>query len=259
MKNRETFIKAMLSQVKNPFVRNSIRNEYMNHIQDLIENELESGLSLEEAEIQAINQLGDPLEIGQSLNQVHNPYFGWLRHITKVLFFILVVFVGVRLIPSYIDQVKMNEFTSKGDYRESFQYFDTLDTKKIDVTTSIGNFDYHFQDILYTEDKRILIYFSYHDNHPNTSSFVLPNLLTLTTSIYINESNPLDLMPVLLPIPSTQVDDTSSIVTTAVRSYKNIGILELRNVENMPKTITIEIFNPDNQIELISILGGGTQ
>lgn len=68
MNHREAFIKAMLSQVKNPFVKNSLRNEYLNHIQDAIQDELESGLSLEDAETIVIERLGNPLEIGRALN-----------------------------------------------------------------------------------------------------------------------------------------------------------------------------------------------
>lgn len=259
MNHREAFIKAMLSQVKNPFVKHSLRNEYLSHIQDAIQDELESGLSLEDAETIVIERLGDPLEIGRALNQVHNPYFVWFQYITKITAFILVVVVGVHLIPSYIEYSQMNGDISNGDYRESFQYFNTIDKRKIDVSASIGDFDYHFQDILYTVDKRILIYFSYRNNNPNTSALVSPNILYLDSRIYIDESRLLALMPIILPIPLTYLDDSNSIFTTSVRSYKDIGILQLQNIESMPESIMIEVFNPDSRIDLIPILDGGTQ
>ncbi|MEG0328162.1 MAG: permease prefix domain 1-containing protein [Erysipelothrix sp.] len=259
MKNREAFIKAMLSQVKNPFVKKSLRSEYLSHIQDAIENELELGIGLEEAEAKAVENLGDPLEIGRALNQVHNPFFAWFQYIATITAFILVVIVGVHLIPPYIDYVQMNLDTSQGDYHESFEYFDIIDKRQIDVAASIGNYDYHFKDILYTKDKRILIYFSYYDIYPNTSSLKSPNILYLSTGIYIDESKSNDLTPLLVPIPLTFVDDANSILTTSVRSYKNIGILQLRNIESMPDKIVIEIKNPDNRIDIIPILTGGTQ
>lgn len=153
----------------------------------------------------------------------------------------------------------MNGDISNGDYRESFQYFNTIDKRKIDVSTSIGDFDYHFQDILYTYDKRILVYFSYHNNYPNTSSLRSPNFLSLKSNIYVDESSSMDFMPILLQVPLTYLYDSNSIFTTNVRSYKNIGILQLQNIETMPESITIEIFNPDSRIDLIPILDGGTQ
>ena len=128
----------------------------------------------------------------------------------------------------------MNGDISNGDYRESFQYFNTIDQRKIDVSTSIGDFDYHFQDILYTVDKRILIYFSYRNNNPNTSALVSPNILYLDSRIYIDESRSLALMPIILPIPLTYLDDFNSIFTTSVRSYKDIGILQYQNIKSTP-------------------------
>ena len=95
--NRRKFLQKVRRQIHYVFARNEIENELDQHLQDSVESLVEEGLSWEEAEKQAILQMGDPVEIGKQLNKEHNPVMGYLMVLTRIALVLLIypVLTGV--------------------------------------------------------------------------------------------------------------------------------------------------------------------
>lgn len=81
--NKKEFLKSIRKEIHYIFDRDIIEKELNNHIEESINDLLEDGYSYEEAERLAIEQMGNAKEIGQLLNQQHNPLIGYLWMISK--------------------------------------------------------------------------------------------------------------------------------------------------------------------------------
>ena len=94
----DKFLEITLSYIKYPFAKKDIKMELEEHILDKIDYYIETGYEREEAENQAIEDMGDPEEIGELLNKEHKPIIGWMIRITSVaiglLIFLNVIFTG---------------------------------------------------------------------------------------------------------------------------------------------------------------------
>lgn len=92
----QDFVEEIVSYVKFIFDRQEISLELNNHMIDKIEYYIEKDHDEKEAERLAINDMGDPKEIGIELNKQHNPIIGWIwriTHIGVVLFMTLSIFI----------------------------------------------------------------------------------------------------------------------------------------------------------------------
>ena len=69
----EDFIKNITEQIRCVRAREGIAHELKNHILDQAEAFEASGESHNEALQKAIKEMGDPIAIGTSLDQVHRP------------------------------------------------------------------------------------------------------------------------------------------------------------------------------------------
>ena len=67
--NKQEFLESIRKQIHFVFDRDSIEQEYSAHIEDSVLDLMEDGYSKEEAEKIAIEQMGDPIEIGKALNE----------------------------------------------------------------------------------------------------------------------------------------------------------------------------------------------
>lgn len=88
--NSEKYLEELLSYVKFAFDRGSIRKELTDHIIDEMEYYIEQGCTEDEAEIIAIQNMGDAKEIGTELNKQHNPIVGWIWRITSIIVRIMI-------------------------------------------------------------------------------------------------------------------------------------------------------------------------
>ena len=93
MKKQE-YLDIVTKQVRYIFDRESIEAEIKEHLEDSIQDLMEDGLSYEEAEEQAVLQMGDPIETGKLLNKEHHPLIGYLYAISMVC----VVVVGFNFV-----------------------------------------------------------------------------------------------------------------------------------------------------------------
>ena len=102
--NKSEYLKIIRKEIKYVFDRDKVEKELSDHLQDSIYDLIEAGYSYEEAEQQAITQMGEPKELGQLLNKEHNPLFGYLYSFTQLI----VCFLTVPLILygiSFVDNV----------------------------------------------------------------------------------------------------------------------------------------------------------
>ena len=102
------FLNSVCNQIKYKPIRNAISEELKNHIEDKKEELIEMGQNEEEAEKNAVEQMGDAEIIGKELNKVHRHRLDWK------LLIILVVLLIFGFVISYI--ITENEHTEIMQY-----------------------------------------------------------------------------------------------------------------------------------------------
>ena len=73
----ETYLEKLLSQIRCKKARPYIAEEIRDHIECQIEDNLSAGMTYEEAEKNAVADMGDPVEVGISLDKIHKPKIAW--------------------------------------------------------------------------------------------------------------------------------------------------------------------------------------
>lgn len=89
--NKEEYLNIVRKEIKYIFDLDAIEKELNEHIQDSILDLVSDGYSYEDAEIQAVNQMGDPKELGKQLNKEHHPFIGYLYSFTQVIIYLMIV------------------------------------------------------------------------------------------------------------------------------------------------------------------------
>lgn len=84
-----SYIKQVLKQVKFIVDHRSIKRELNSHIQDLIDEHQWHNLSEDELNLKILEEMGDPIDLGQSLNQVHKPILGYIWVVSRSVFIIV--------------------------------------------------------------------------------------------------------------------------------------------------------------------------
>lgn len=89
--NKQEFLESIRKQIHFVFDRDAIEQELNQHIEDCMLDLMSEGYSKEEAESIAVEQMGDPIEIGKQLNEEHHPLIGYLFVASKVILALLIV------------------------------------------------------------------------------------------------------------------------------------------------------------------------
>lgn len=97
------YTKKVLKQVKFIFDHQSIRRELNSHIQDLIDEHNWNNIPEEELIHKINDEMGDPIDLGKSLNQVHKPLLGYAWIISKSIF-VIVLFASALNFISLVDR-----------------------------------------------------------------------------------------------------------------------------------------------------------
>lgn len=98
---REEFLRLITKQIQYVFDRKDIEEELNQHIEDSILDMIDDGIQYLEAEKIAIQQMGDPKEIGKQLNKEHNPVIGYLLLLSKIVICLLIIpmiLIGIILV-----------------------------------------------------------------------------------------------------------------------------------------------------------------
>jgi len=99
----DEFLNKLLSQIRCKKARPFIRDEIRIHIEEQISDNIRAGMDKEEAEREAIKDMGDPIEIGISLDRIHKPQINW-----KMLAIIIVI-SSLGLFLQYAISIKLNK------------------------------------------------------------------------------------------------------------------------------------------------------
>lgn len=73
----EQYLEKLLSQIRCKKARPYIAEELKGHIECQIEDNMQEGMSHVEAERKAVEDMGDPIEVGISLDRIHKPRIAW--------------------------------------------------------------------------------------------------------------------------------------------------------------------------------------
>lgn len=73
----EAYLEKLLSQIRCKKARPYIAEEIRSHIESQIEDNISGGMVYEEAEKNAVADMGDPVEVGISLDKIHKPQIAW--------------------------------------------------------------------------------------------------------------------------------------------------------------------------------------
>lgn len=73
----EEYLDKLLSQIRCKKARPYISDEVRGHIEDQIRDNISNGMTAKEAEINAVADMGDPVETGISLDRIHKPRIAW--------------------------------------------------------------------------------------------------------------------------------------------------------------------------------------
>lgn len=73
----DEYIEKLISQIRCKKARESIADEIRNHLEEQYECNKENGMTDTEAEKNAVLDMGDPVEVGISLDRVHKPRVAW--------------------------------------------------------------------------------------------------------------------------------------------------------------------------------------
>ncbi len=110
---KDEFLKSVSKEIHFFYDRGKIAKELKDHLYDSICDLMEEGLSEEEAEMQAVKQMGNPKEIGKQLNREHHPVLGYLWLTTTII----VLLWCISLIPSCFYTIKNTvDFLMDGPY-----------------------------------------------------------------------------------------------------------------------------------------------
>lgn len=73
----DEYLKLLMEQIRCKKSHPYIRQEIQGHIEDQIEANLMDGMTKEDAEKAAVKDMGNPVEVGISLDRIHRPQIAW--------------------------------------------------------------------------------------------------------------------------------------------------------------------------------------
>ncbi|MBR4356833.1 MAG: hypothetical protein IKQ00_02815 [Butyrivibrio sp.] len=80
----EEYIRMLLSQVRFEKAHKAIDDEIRAHIEEQTEANILDGMDRETAEKRAVEDMGDPIEVGMSLDKIHRPQIAWSMFIAAM-------------------------------------------------------------------------------------------------------------------------------------------------------------------------------
>ena len=88
--NAKEFLNNVIKEIRYKPANKYISDELESHIEELKNDNLCKGLSEEQAEETAVEQMGDAKKIGKRLNKIHRPKLDWITLILTIVLIHLV-------------------------------------------------------------------------------------------------------------------------------------------------------------------------
>lgn len=106
----EEYIDKLISRIRCKKARPYIEEEYRAHLEDQINANKEEGMPDEEAEKNAVLDMGNPVEVGISMDKIHRPRVAW--DIILIVGIISVLAIIVQWI--FVSQISNGNYTING-------------------------------------------------------------------------------------------------------------------------------------------------
>ncbi|EAC4527916.1 FtsW/RodA/SpoVE family cell cycle protein [Listeria monocytogenes] len=103
----EEYLGKVIAKIKSKQAHSMIKKELNNHLEELSRSFQKRGLSLEDADKKAMQEMGDPSAVGKNMNQLHKPRMDWL------LIALFILLAGIGFLPLMSDVVSPNSFFIK--------------------------------------------------------------------------------------------------------------------------------------------------
>mgnify|MGYP001625142557 CR=1 FL=1 len=114
-----TFLDSVCNEIRYKPIRKDIAEELRNHINEIKQEYIDKGLESNQAEDKAVEQMGNPKEIGFKLNKIHKPRLDWK------LLIIMIIVLGFSLLVSFT-RAKSNVICYFVDYRKLIKHSNKL-------------------------------------------------------------------------------------------------------------------------------------
>lgn len=124
----ENYLEKLLSQIRCKKARPYIAEEIRGHIESQIEDNISGGMEYEEAEKNAVADMGDPVEVGISLDKIHKPQIAWK----------LLIIVGILSLLGILIQQSILHQTGYNDLEPFMQEMHQLTTEGFVLSVIIG-------------------------------------------------------------------------------------------------------------------------
>ncbi|ELE2995447.1 FtsW/RodA/SpoVE family cell cycle protein [Listeria monocytogenes] len=98
----EEYLGKVIANVKSKQAHSMIKKELSNHLEELSHSFQKRGLSIEDANKKAMQEMGDPSTVGRNMNQLHKPRMDWL------LIALFILLAGISFLPIIGDVVASN-------------------------------------------------------------------------------------------------------------------------------------------------------
>lgn len=85
------YLDRMLHHVKFKYDHIDIRREYREHMEDMLDYYVESGMDEDSAKHTVLAEMGDADSLGRVLNEIHNPVVGWIWRVSRWVMTVAVI------------------------------------------------------------------------------------------------------------------------------------------------------------------------
>ena len=159
----ESYINAMLSQVKFRFDHKDIRAEYEEHMEDKLEFLMDCGMDEERAAREVLTEMGEPKSLGKALNEIHNPLLGWIWWVSRILAILVaaaVIFSAGKNLFSHVKVLVADYPQIDENGRQLVYQLDINEKVRIDdeiiIIDSFRRYDDNLCVVNYTTQKRLI-------------------------------------------------------------------------------------------------------
>ena len=135
----DEFVSLVVRQVRFSPDRKDIKRELTAHLEDACDARMAAGQSELDASREAVASMGNPVEIGRELNRAHNAVIGWTWLISKWVFIVLILILGLNgsLFVMIADLFAAREVGYE-DLNETYSVGEAVYTIEVDESQRLG-------------------------------------------------------------------------------------------------------------------------
>ena len=137
----EIFLDRVVQHVRFRPDRGAVRRELAGHLDDSAAAlQQAEGMDAETAYAQAVENMGDPDEIGRALDRAHSPLLGWTWLVSKVLCIAVCIFLGAPLVLGNVVSLGISAYNLAEYSKDNVEFEAPVDTWiDVDETLELGS------------------------------------------------------------------------------------------------------------------------